>query len=114
MFETSKFSSINFTNLYMKNALSKNIPAKYFDDYEEIIKLDDTIKKIVDYINVNNSFVVIGWYKRGEIKDRGNKEREQVDASNMMIHSVAIYLYLQTITSTQFIKDNVFDFNSQN
>ena len=113
IFETSEFSSINFTNLYMKNALSRNIPTNYFDDYKKIIKLDGAIKKIVDYIHVNNGFIVIGWYKRGEFEDRGNEDREQVDASNMMIHSVSIYQYLQTITSTQLIKNNIFDFKSE-
>ena len=33
IFEAVDFSSLKFTDLYMKNALSRNIPANYFDDY---------------------------------------------------------------------------------
>ena len=109
LFETTKFSSINFMNLYMKNVLSRNIPANFFDDYKKIFQLDNVVEAIVNYINVNNGSVVIGWYERGEIKDK-----EQVDASNMIIHPVSIYSYHQTITPAKFIRDNVFDFNSEN
>ena len=114
IFVTVDFSSINFMSLYMKNALSRNIPANYFDDYEKIIELDDAIKKIVNYINNNNGFVVIGWYKRGEIEDKGNEEKEHVEASNLMIHPVSIYPYHQPIVYTKYILDNLFDFNSEN
>ena len=69
IFEAVDFSSLKFTDLYMKNALSRNIPANFFDDYEKIIELDNAVQRIVTFINNNNGFVVIGWYKRGEIED---------------------------------------------
>ena len=46
----------------MKNTLSRNIPANYFDDYKKIIDLDNAVQSIVNFINNNNGFVVIGWY----------------------------------------------------
>ena len=113
LFQTTEFSSINFMNLYMKNALSRNIPANYFDDYEKMIKLKDAVETIVCHINRNNGFTVIGWYKRGEIEDKGNEEKEHVEASNLMIHPVSIYPYHQPIVYTQYILDNLFDFNSE-
>ena len=71
LFDVNDFSSIRFTNLYMNDALSRNIPANYFDDYEKIIELDDKLQKIINHINDNNGFVVVGWYKRSEIEDIG-------------------------------------------
>ena len=114
LFDVNDFLSIRFTNLYMKDALLRNIPANYFDDYEKIIELDDKIQKIINHINDNNGFVVVGWYKRGEIEDRGNKDRDQVDAANMSIHPVSIYPYYAHIASTAFIKTNMYDFNNRN
>ena len=113
-FQTAEFSSIKFMNLYMKNALSRNIPANYFDDYEKMIKLKDAVETIVRHINRNHGFTVIGWYKRGEIEDKGNEEKEHVEASNLMIHPESIYLYHQPIVYKKYILDNLFDFNSEN
>ena len=114
LFQTTEFSSIKFMNLYMKNALSRNIPANYFDDYEKMIQLKDAVETIVRHINRNHGFTVIGWYKRGEIEDKGNEEKEHVEASNLMIHPVSIYPYHQPIVYTKYILDNLFDFNSEN
>ena len=113
IFEAVDFSSIKFMNLYMKNALSRNIPANYFDDYEKIIELDNAVQSIVTFINNNNGFVVIGWYKRGEIEDRGSEEKDLSAGSNMSIHPVSIYPYLQNLTTSPYIQANIFDFNTQ-
>ena len=113
IFEAVDFSSLKFKDLYMKNALSRNIPANYFDDYEKIIELDNAVTRIVTFINNNNGFVVIGWYKRGEIEDRGSEEKEATAGNNMSIHPVSIYPYLQNLTTSPYIQANIFDFNTQ-
>ena len=87
----------------MKNTLLRNILSNYFDNFGKIIELDDKIQNIIHHINDNNVFVVVGWYKLGEIKDRGNKDRDQVDAANMSIHSVSIYPYYPQIASTTYV-----------
>ena len=69
LFDVLNFLSIRFTNMYMKDTLLRNIPANYFDGFEKIIELDDKIQKIINNINNNNGFVVVGWYERGEIED---------------------------------------------
>ena len=113
IFEAVDFSSINFMNLYIKNALSRNIPANYFDDYEKIIDLDNALQSIVTFINNNNGFVVIGWYKRGEIEDLASEEKEATDGNKVSIHPVSIYPYLQTITTSPYIQEHIFDFTAQ-
>ena len=113
IFEAVDFSSINFMNLYIKNALSRNIPANYFDDYEKIIDLDNALQSIVTFINNNNGFVVIGWYKRGEIEDLASEEKDATDANKVSIHPVSIYPYLQTITTSPYIQEHIFDFTAQ-
>ena len=35
LFDVNDFLSIRFTNLYIKDVLSRNIPANYFDDFEK-------------------------------------------------------------------------------
>eukprot|EP00957_Ditylum_brightwellii_P031858 2415802-Ditylum_brightwellii.AAC.1 len=36
---------------------------------DELFELDDAVTKVIEYINENEGFTVIGWYKRGNIED---------------------------------------------
>ena len=66
----SNFSSLRFSQLYLSGFLPANVKVSALQNDDCFWDMEDQIEKVVDFINTNGGWTAIGWYKRGEIKDR--------------------------------------------
>ena len=86
------FSSLEFSDLYMKSAFSSTVRFNILDFTPAYFRLQDCIDNVIDHINDAGGFTVIGWYKRGEINDVSNDDSQnQVESSEIVYHIVSIY-----------------------
>ena len=85
------FSSLRFSDLYLKNHFSATVRINLLDLTDAYWHLQDCLQEIIMYINNIGGFTVIGWYKRGEINDISNEEvQNQVESSDIAYHIVSI------------------------
>ena len=111
--KVKNFSSLKFSQLYLKSPFPATLRFDELDYSEEYYKLQQKIDDMVDYININAGFTVIGWYKRGEINDASNKENENdVDAGDIGYHIVSLYPTSSVVLNSDDFKNNQFDTNS--
>ena len=66
----SKFSSLRFSSLYQTSVFSTAIRRDMLELSKQYYELEDKIDDVVELINNNGGFTVVGWYKRGIINDR--------------------------------------------
>ena len=105
--------SLKFSDIYLKNPFSASVKFNQLDmvtpSYDLLV---DCIDDVIDYINLHGGFTVIGWYRRGEIKDISSDEIvNHVDASDIGYKIVSIY----PTNTISINEDNLellkFDFN---
>ena len=86
------FSSLKFSNLYMKSPFSSTVRFNVLDFTPAYFRLQECIDNVIKWINDDGGFTVIGWYKRGEINDVSNDDSQnQVESSEIVYHIVSIY-----------------------
>ena len=93
IFTMDDFSSLKFSDIYLKNPFSSSVKFNQLDmitpAYHSLVNCVDDV---IDYINLNGGFTLIGWYRRGEIKDISSDEVvHHVDASDIGYKIVSIY-----------------------
>ena len=64
------FSSHSFTRLFLNHDFPIGIQANDLQLSESFWLLGNTITRIIDFINVNGGWNIIGWYSRGLINDK--------------------------------------------
>ena len=64
------FSSHSFTKQFLNHDFPIGIQANDLQLSESYWMLGDTIAQIIDYVNNNGGWNIIGWYSRGLINDR--------------------------------------------
>ena len=65
------FSSNKFTSLYLSEPFSPNVTLSQLDmASEEYFNVMECMENAVNFINNNEGFTAIGWYKNGTINDR--------------------------------------------
>jgi hypothetical protein len=92
------YSSNKFSMLYQSSPFSSSVTASNLQFTDEYYLMVEKIESVMNYINTNGGFTVIGWYKRGKINDqsivsetnnRNNNEvqaNNQVDSGNISYH----------------------------
>ena len=73
------FSSQKFNQLFMTGEIPIHCKVAVFELTEAFFKLSKCIKKCLAFINLNGGFIVLGWYKRGEINDASIVEADAVE-----------------------------------
>lgn len=68
--QISNFSSSKFSMLYLSKDLPPSIAQSEISLTDKFFEILDSIDKVIQLINDNDGFKVIGWYKRGVINDR--------------------------------------------
>ena len=63
------FSSQKFNQLFMTGEIPIHCKVAVFQLTTDFFKLSSCIKKCLAFINQHGGFIVLGWYKRGEIND---------------------------------------------
>ena len=76
LFKIDDFSSNKICRLYLNGNgnFQPTVRINSFDKITTLSTLEDSIDNVVDIINDNGGFIVIGWYKRGEINNQINKD----------------------------------------
>lgn len=113
VFSMEDFSSLKFSDIYLKNPLSASVKFNQLDmvtpAYDRLV---DCIDDVIDYINLHGGFTVIGWYRRGEIKDISSDEIvNHVDASDIGYKIVSIYPTNKISINEDNLELLKFDFN---
>ena len=107
------FSSLNFSNIYLKSPFSWNVRENLLDYTAAYFNLQIFIAKIIEFINNNGGYTVIGWYKRGEINDISNDDiQNDVESGEVGHHIVSIYPTNPDVLKMREFKDNQFDFSN--
>lgn len=84
----SNFSSSMFSLLYQTAVFSSQVCTTALDLTDDFFDLKDAVQNVFDMINETGGFIVTGWYKRGNVKDRtilhqnNNSENAQKFGSN--------------------------------
>ena len=109
-FVMEDFSSLSFSSIYLKYAISPSVKSNQLDYTDMYYRLTDTIDKVVEYINSKGGFTVVGWYKRGEINDQSNDDSQnEVESSEIGIHVVSICPTDKTVMDDSIYKELRFD-----
>ena len=66
-----EFSSRKFSILYLNNVIPGSVKLYMLQITDAYNVLLDAITNCINYINQNDGFTVIGWYKKGVINDKG-------------------------------------------
>ena len=56
-------------------------------------EVGSAIDNVVEAINDNGGFTVVGWYKRGKIEDQSNEsneDRDKVEAGEISFHVISV------------------------
>ena len=105
LFVTKGFSSLQFSLLYLSNHLPTISRLSEYTNFSATDDIDDCADQVIEYINDNGGFTIIGWNKRGEIDDQifkddnssNNNNNERVEAGEMGYHIVSIRPLLTNI-----------------
>ena len=67
----SDFSSTKFSLFYLSSRIPPTVRKSSLSHAPDLFwNLEFAIEEVVDFINENGGWTVVGWYKRGSIKDR--------------------------------------------
>lgn len=96
-FDVDEFSSCRFDKLFLSKDFSYTTDADRLSNGtdSDFAELESCIQSIVEFINDNEGFTVVGWYKRGTIVDQieegdKNESKEKKGASNLVFHIVSL------------------------
>lgn len=90
-FEDKEFSHSSFDQLFMKDVMPSAAKRRKLDNTKEFVDFEDSMDKILTKYNNKKKFTVIGWYKRGEIKDKStDSETKDVESGEISFHVVTI------------------------
>lgn len=107
----SDFSSTKFSVCYLSSRIPPTVRKSSLSHSSDLFwDLETAIEDVVDFINGNGGWTVVGWYKRGSIKDRsliestgGNNstnnanEDTTVGSGNLNFHVVELLPTNQTL-----------------
>ena len=82
----SNFSSNKFSSFYLSRRLPGSTPVSTLRVTKDFWDIEDCIKNVLDLVNRNGGWTVVGWYKRGVITDKSLLE---VPLSNAVSTQVA-------------------------
>ena len=107
------FSSLSFSNLYLKKPLSSSVKSNHLDFTEEFFKLQKCVGDVVELINSNGGFSVVGWYKNGSINDVSHEEAQnQVESSDVNYHIVKMYPTSEAVLKLTKYKKCLYDMSN--
>ena len=99
----NNFSSTKFSLLYLNDNIPGAVRISALRMSNAYWEIEDAIENVVDYVNDNGGWTVVGWYKRGVINDRSLLEANstqhpsnnqdstnEVDAGQLSYHVVQL------------------------
>ena len=108
------FASNKFSLFYFKQRLPSTVTVNALTMSQEYFDIEDAIGKVVELVNDNGGWTVIGWYKRGVITDKSLLE---VPPSNVVSSEVTAgqinYHIIQLLPSKKSFMDEGSNLNLQ-
>ena len=108
------FASNKFSLFYLKQRLPSTVTVNALTMSQEYFDIEDAIGKVVELVNDNGGWTVIGWYKRGVITDKSLLE---VPPSNVVSSEVTAgqinYHITQLLPSNKSFMDEGSNLNLQ-
>ena len=90
----TEFSSTKFSLIYLKARIASIIQKSALQQSNAFWDIEECIEKVVNFVNDNGGWTIVGWYKRGSIKDKSLLEAlpmdETVGAEQLNHHIVEI------------------------
>ena len=86
--QVNDFTSHKFSQYFLKTPFQSTSSYNEWDHTEKFITLVQKVNSILDYVNKNGYWKVIGWSKRGEINDQSAIGEEQKVSSTEVKHHI--------------------------
>ena len=109
----SDFSSTKFSLLYLSNHIPGAVRVSALRVSDSFWDLEDSIEKVVEKINEDGGWTVVGWYKRGVITDKSllssdsNTTANNMNSSNVEVGSGNVnYHVVQLIPTNRNFLDS--------
>ena len=79
----SEFSSTKFSRCYLSGRIPATVRKTTLNPTSDVFwALEDCITNVINFVNENDGWTVVGWYKRGSMKDRSLIEASNNNNSN--------------------------------
>ena len=97
----SEFSSTKFSRSYLTGRIPPTVRKNTLNQTSDLFwQLEECITNVVEYVNENGGWTVVGWYKRGSMKDRSlievannnnaNEEDTTVASGKLNMHIIEL------------------------
>ena len=92
--DITDFSSVKFQEIFISGAIPVSCGVETFgvttENYNELF---DCVEEIIDFVNDNGGWTLLGWSKRGHINDDSaeSSDREKIESAEVTHHVVRIY-----------------------
>ena len=114
-FKVDKFTSLQFWSLFLTEPINSTASAVDFDNNDRFMTIYSKIQQMIELVNDNNGWTVIGWYRKGESADaNATEEKQLVDAAFFQLHVSRIVPSNIKVLDSQRFKSLMFDFNDEN
>lgn len=114
-FEYCDYTSHKFTQFFLNTPFPSSTRWQSFDhDEQNYPKLMTCIENILEYVNNNGKWTIIGWTKRGEINDITFRDTDSKVSSSELKHHVTCILPKKegSTISEETFKQKQFDVNN--
>ena len=114
-FTVSDFTSCHFWSLFLKEPINTSAQERDFDNNDRWMIIRALIKRMIEMVNNEGGWTVIGWYRKGESADANVPEdKVLVEASTFQHHVSRIVPTNSNVMRYQRYKRMLVDFNDEN
>ena len=96
----TEFSSTKFSLTYLKQRIPSMIQKSALQQSNAFWDIEDCIEAVVDFVNENGGFTIVGWYKRGSIKDKSLIEAGNTSTNEDIIASGQLNYHIVEVLPT--------------
>ena len=90
--QVDDFTSHRFSQFFLKSPFQSTTSFNEWDHTDKYIKLVQSVTALLNFVNVNGQWTVIGWSKRGEINDQSVLgEDQKVQSTDVKHHITTIF-----------------------
>lgn len=89
-FKVQNYRSLRTTQLFFEDFDDHATRVAPVEDGLSIFRHREFIKKMVQFININGGWTIIGWYQKGQILD-STSDTEKIDNDHFHLHLVSVF-----------------------
>lgn len=85
--ETVLFRSLSTSNIFFQDGLDSHTTKRDEQQQEKKQRMiRSKVAQMVEYVNGNGGWTIVGWYMMGQIQDAAANSHEKVDNTNIQVH----------------------------